>query len=189
MCFAMIASATSGIFGSMAPFIEGLGTAMSVAGPVVQGMAAQKSAEAQARANEYNAQIAESQAEIRAQKASKDERLLRIKGELAKGTQRAAFGAAGLVPDSGSPLNILLDTQRSIEQDANTIRYNAALDEWGLGERANLYRTQASYARSAGSQAMTAGVMGGLTALGTSVSRFSDKWDWMNKPKTGKLGG
>jgi hypothetical protein len=186
MCFQMIATAGSKLFeGGLSSFIEGLGTTMSVAGPIVQGMAAKSSADAQAQAAEYNAEIAEAQAEARSRQAAKEERLLRIKGKLAKGSQRAAFGAAGLDPNAGSPLDILLDTQWAIEEDANTIRYNAALDRWGLMERSKMFNYQAEAARSSGSQAMVAGAVGGLTNLGTSMSKFSDKWDWMSGKKTG----
>lgn len=185
MCLNMIATAGSSLFGGLSPFIEGLGTAMSVAGPIMQGRAQQQAAEAQAKAAEYNAEIAETQAEIRSQEAAKEERMLRVKGRLAKGTQRAAFGAAGLNPNAGSPLDILLDTQQTIEEDASTIRYNAELDRWGLGERAKMFRYQGKAAEAAGDQAMVAGTIGGITNLGTSMSRFSDRWNWMSNSSSG----
>jgi hypothetical protein len=185
MCFNAIAAFGKEMFSGVGPFMEGLGTVMSVTGPVVQGMAAKSSAEAQAKAAEYNAQIAEAQSEVVSRKAAREERLARIRGRLAQGSQRAAFGAAGLDPNVGSPLDILLDTQRAVEEDASTIRYNAALDQWGLGQQARMYRYQAGAARTAGRQAMVSGVMGGLTSLGTATSNFSDRWDWMANKKTG----
>ena len=183
MCINALTTWVSTTFSDLPSFISGMGTAMQVAAPVMTGMAAKESAEAQAKAMEYNAQIEESKAAIAAERAAQEERKLRIRGKLVKGTQRAAFGAAGLDPNVGSPLDVLLDTQWAIEQDAATIRYNAMLDQWGYGSRAQIARYQADVARSTGKQDMTAGVIGGLTHLGTATSRFSDRWDWMNQPQ------
>ena len=182
MCINAMSTWVANMFKDVPSFLGGLGTVMSVAAPVMYGRAAQQSAEAQAKAAEYNAQIEESKAAISAERAAQEERNLRMRGELTKGAQRAAFGAAGLVPDAGSPLDILLSTQQSIEQDAATIRYNALLDQWGYGNRANMERYQADVARATGRQARTAGVIGGLTHLGTAVTNFSNKWDWMGQP-------
>jgi hypothetical protein len=182
MCINALSTWVTNMFKDVPSFLGGLGTVMSVTAPIMYGKAAQESAEAQARAAEYNAQIEENKAAIAAERAAQEERKLRIKGALTKGTQRAAFGAAGLVPDAGSPLDVLLSTQWSIEQDAATIRYNAMLDQWGYGSRASLERYQADVARATGKQARTAGIIGGITHLGTATTRFSDKWDWMGQP-------
>ena len=182
MCINALATWVSNTFSSVPSFLGGLGTVMSVTAPIMAGRSAQQSAEAQAKAAEYNAQIEESKAAISAERAAQEERQLRMRGKLTKGAQRAAFGAAGLVPDAGSPLDVLLSTQWSIEQDAATIRYNALLDQWGYGNRANMERYQADVARATGRQARTAGIIGGLTHLGTAVTNFSDKWDWMGQP-------
>ena len=182
MCVNAISTWVTSMFKDVPSFLGGLGTVMSVAAPVMAGKAAQESAEAQAKAAEYNAKIEESKAAISAERAAQEERKLRMKGALTKGAQRAAFGAAGLVPDVGSPLDVLLSTQWSIEQDAATIRYNAMLDQWGYGSRASLERYQADVARATGKQARTAGIIGGITHLGTAVTNFSDKWDWMGQP-------
>ena len=179
MCINALTAWVTKTFSSVPAFLGGLGTVMSVTAPIMAGRAAQQSAEAQAKAAEYNAKIEESKAAISAERAAQEERQLRMRGELTKGAQRAAFGAAGLVPDAGSPLDILLSTQWSVEQDAATIRYNAMLDQWGYGSRANMERYQAAAARAAGKQARTAGIIGGITHLGVASTRFSDKWDWM----------
>jgi len=182
MCVDAISTWVTNMFKDVPSFLGGLGTVMSVAAPVMAGKAAQESAEAQAKAAEYNAKIEESKAAISAERAAQEERQLRMRGALTKGAQRAAFGAAGLIPDAGSPLDVLLSTQWSIEQDAATIRYNAMLDQWGYGSRASIQRYQADVARATGRQARTAGVIGGLTHLGTAVTNFSNKWDWMGQP-------
>ena len=182
MCNEALTTFAKGMFKDVPAFLGGLGTVMSVAAPVMAGRAAKQSAEAQAKAAEYNAKIEESKAAISAERAAQEERKLRMRGALTKGAQRAAFGAAGLIPDAGSPLDILLSTQWSVERDAATIRYNAMLDQWGYGSRANMERYQADVARAAGKQARTAGIIGGLTHLGTAVTNFSNKWDWMGQP-------
>ncbi len=114
-------------FSSVPEFLGGLGTVLSVAAPEMAGRAAQQSSEAQAKAAEYNAKIEESKAAISAERAAQEERQLRMRGELTKGAQRAAFGAAGLVPDAGSPLDIYIHAV-GVERICHN-KYNAMRDQ------------------------------------------------------------
>jgi hypothetical protein len=222
MCINTIATA----FNSISSIMSGVGAAMSVAGAIQQGNAQAAAAQAQAEYAEYNAKVAQAQAEAQAKMyefqadvaeekskaahvSSREEaRLARIRSNLVKGSQRAAFGAAGLDPNAGSALDILLDTAWATEQDIASIRYNSLMDQWGYGKDVEVANYNAQLARSmgntaleqgkllssqylaAGENAKTAGMISGVTSGATYLgslggSSFSSKWDWMSKPTTG----
>ena len=111
--------------------------AMSAYGAVSQANAASNAAKSQKNAYEYqaqvsrnNAKIAEWQAQNEIAKGQQAEIEQRRKTAALKGTQTASLAARGLDISSGSALNILTDTDYMGEQDALTIRDNAAKAAW-----------------------------------------------------------
>ncbi len=83
------------------------------------------------------------------------------------GAQRAAFGASGLQGDSGSAGDILADTARMGEQDAQTVRTNALKQAWGYQQDALSEQGQGEMAARAGSlNAMGTLLGGGAQAYG-----------------------
>lgn len=137
-----------------ATVIAGAGLATSVAGTAMsaigQGQAASAQAAAQSQAASYQAQVArnaQTVANWNADNARKvgiiNEDQQRQKTGLISGAQKAALAAQGGDVTSGSAVDILGDTARAGEMDAQTIRSNAARTAWG-------YQVQAS---GAGAQA------------------------------------
>jgi hypothetical protein len=110
---------------------------MAVGGAVMQAQGAATAAKSQKNAYEYqaqvsknNAKIAEWQAQNEIAKGQQAEIEQRRKTAALKGTQTASLAARGLDISSGSALNILTDTDYMGEQDALTIRDNAAKAAW-----------------------------------------------------------
>lgn len=110
----------------------------SVAGLGMSTIGAYKQSQAQKQAYEYqsavarnNAQIAEWQAADALERGARSEQSQRLKAAQLKGAQRARMAANGVALDEGSPLAILQDTDFMNEQDALTIRDNAAREAWG----------------------------------------------------------
>jgi hypothetical protein len=66
------------------------------------------------------------------------------------GAQRARLAAGGVDVGSGSALDLLMNTAGIGEQDALTIRNNAAREAWGLRTQAKDQQAQARFARAAG---------------------------------------
>lgn len=95
-------------------------------------------------AGRYNAELAERNADLAEQRAKdatrrgrEAEQRHRVDVRRLIGAQRAAFAAQNVELDSGSALDVQMDTAYLGELDALTIRNNAALEAWG-------YRVQSS---------------------------------------------
>lgn len=100
-----------------------------------------KAANAQARNTELSGQVEE------------DRRRQQTRQLLA--SQRTTFAANNLDMSVGTPMEILGDTAAIGEQDALTIRANAAREAWGYRAEANNYLNQGRAANAAGkNQAM-----------------------------------
>lgn len=105
-------------------------------------------AEYNAQLLERNAQIADMQAQQAAQRGELEEKQFRLRLSQFKGEQRASFGASGAVVDTGSPLDVLVDTAEQGELDALTIRHNAAIEVWGIRNQSAGYRAESSLYRA-----------------------------------------
>lgn len=130
------------------------GTALSGYGAIQQGKTAQAVAESQAQLGEIAAQDA------LAVGSQNEARYRRDVAQVA-GAQKAAFGARN-VASSGTALDLLADTAGIGEEDALTIRNNAAREAYGLRAGAAMTRAAGRQARSnsywqAGSTLLTGG--------------------------------
>jgi hypothetical protein len=85
------------------------------------------------------------------------------------GSQRAAAGAMGIDIGSGSALDILVATAGIGEEEAQTIRNNAAREAWGLRSEAAQQRTQGRLARRQG-------ILGGASTILTGAANFGAGW-------------
>ncbi len=163
-----------------------LGTGVSAIGSIESGQSqsqmARYNAEMARQTAEYNAQVSRQGAEA----ARRNAETIRLAGEteVARqrqkgldllGQERATYGAAG-VEFTGSPLLVMQESAARAEQDALAIRYNyqvkAAGEEtkvWQMDTQAGLTGwqggRQAGLQEFSGSQAATAGWLGGATSL------------------------
>jgi hypothetical protein len=106
-----------------------IGGGISIAGDLEQG-------KIDAATAETNRRIAAAQANDALLRGSIEE--TRYRREIAQivGAQKAAFGQRN-VTVSGTPLDLLSDTAQLGEEDALTIRNNAAREAWGYRSQAN----------------------------------------------------
>ena len=142
-----------------------LATVIGAAGTLMQGMAANSAARAQAAAANQNARIAEAQAHDALERGGQEELRLRRQMAQLQGTQRSMLAASGVDVDSGSALDVQDASMREGEQDAAAIRFNAAREGWGHQVQAANYRNEASAARAAGRNAPFGSVVGAGTSL------------------------
>lgn len=154
-----------------------LAAAIGAVGSIMQGVAANNAAKAQAAIAERNAQIAELQARDSIERGGHEELRLRRQMAIHQGTQRALLAAGGVEVDSGSALDVQDASMREGEQDAAAIRFNAAREGWGHQVQAVNYRSEAAVARSAGRNALFGGILGAGTHLLSSVAPGA----WMRK--------
>jgi hypothetical protein len=138
-----------------------LGTGISVMSQIQQGSQ-------QKRWAEYNAAVAERDAEVAKQNAEYEAGLKRKETERLLGRQRALYGKAGVVLE-GSPLLLMAETAAEGELDALMIERGGRLQS----ER---YRTEATISNLKGKAAQRAGYYGAGTTLLTGASKTAYRY-------------
>jgi len=161
-----------------------VGTAVSsVIASGVSMYGTMQSADAQSASAAYQAQVARNNQTIAEQNAqsAEDVGLVQEQEQRQKtasliGTQRAALAAAGLDPNSGSPLDLQSDSARLGELDAQTIGHNTALEAYNYQTQAGNFAAQAQLADAQSSWATATGFTNLLgKGIGDGLS-FSNKW-------------
>ena len=155
------------------------GTAMSVKGQ----MDAQATAGAQqnylAQQARQRQQIAEQQARDAEQRGEVSVQRQRDLTAQRIGTQTAALAAQGTDME-GSPIDILGDTKRAGEQDALTIKANAAREAYGYKVQGAGFGADASMR-----EGFEPSYLGAGTSLLMGASSLSDKWKMFRQNNPG----
>lgn len=135
------------ILATTALVTSAIGVGVQAYGAQKEQKAANKAAEYNAQIMERNSQIAGMQADNALQRGEVAEKQHRLRVSKLIGEQRAGFGASGAVVDTGSALDVVMDTAEHGELDALTIRHNAAMEAWGYRNQGADYTAQASLSR------------------------------------------
>lgn len=141
---------------------------------VLTAMSGMYAADAQKKSGEYQAEVAEQNAELDEYRADQTARIGAIEEEKhrakvrqMKGAQRANFAARGIDLGSGIVEDMLSETDVMGETDALTIRFNAQNEAWGYRTSAMNERNSGRWAKAAGKNAATG------TYLSTAASMAS----------------
>jgi len=151
-----------------------------IAGAAINAYASAEEASAANQALEYNADILEYNAQVAGIKAEKAEEQgavaeSRFRKELSQaiGAQRAGYASAGVTVDQGTAGDIVAETRMVGEEDALTIRYNAALQAFDYRTQARDFMMRADLERMKQRDPLKAGLMGflgGTTKLGATYA-------------------
>lgn len=144
------------------PYLILAAATVSAVGAVRQGQAAKAAADYNATIANQNAQAAAAQGEAASEQQARE-------SERKMGSAMAAYGASGVQMGSGSPMDVLADVARSSELDRQTTVYNYKMRGLGFQDQAGLDIAQGENASSAGY--LTA--MGALfQGAGTAIPKF-----------------
>ena len=145
--------------------IAGVGAGISAIGQWKAGTKMKEAGEAeqsaafdQAALIDFNAHIADIQAEDALQRGQADEHRFRQGIALTVGSTRAGFAAQGVDLNEGSPVDVQADQVFRGELDAHQITTNAAREAWGFKVNAYDLRKQADIRRKEGINAAKTGV-------------------------------
>ncbi len=168
-------SGNTGVYASL--FTSVLGAATSAYGQRLQGEAEARRLQFNANVAEDNAKNAEYGAEDAIKRGKHEERKYRQRVNLFIGKQRAAFGGSGVDVTTGAPADVIAESIRHGEDDAATIRYNAAVEAWSIKAGAAGYRGKALLSRmDAEGAALSSEIAAGstlLTGLGTATTNYA----------------
>lgn len=148
-------------------------TTMSMQAQQKQAQQQKASAEYQAKVAEQNQELAQEQAASVKRQGYDDAQRQRLKAAGIIGTQRAIAGASGITVDTGSNLDLTMETAEKGELDALAIHqqsldksHNIQIQGWNAGQQAQAYAWQAdSIDPTAG---MVGTALGGLAKAGSN---------------------
>ncbi len=157
--------------------LTAIGVGLNIYGQLRAGREAKRQAEAAARAREseaglldYNAQVADVQAQDAIERGADEESRFRTGVRGLIGQHRADVGAGGTIVGEGSAADVEADVKFLEELDAMQIRNNAARQAWGykvdagdIRERARIARTEGTELRRAGKEAQKGARIGAAT--------------------------
>lgn len=140
-----------------------VGSGVMAAGSAYQqGQVAKQTARNNATMAEYAAQDAQRRGEEQVQSIQR-------KAAGLKGAQRSIMASRGLDLGSGTPAELLDQTDFFAEQDVATTRYNASRDAWSSRAQGQDMLTQGRYAARTANQQAIGSLMG-------TAGSVSDKW-------------
>lgn len=162
-----------------------LGTALMVGGTLLSGAGQIASANADAKAAQYNAEVqrqnamlADRQAKNILESGMREEQKQKAQTQQLMAKQQAAQAANGVDVTFGTPLDLMVDTAKMGAVDALTIRTNAYRNYDDTRNQAVASRNQAALYDMQAKNARTAGIIG---ALGTMASGFGSAYANANK--------
>jgi hypothetical protein len=155
----------------------------AIGGSLAQAQQYKTQADYEKSVADSNAIMAEIQARDIITRGNKEAEKLKQKGKEIVGAQRTALAAQGIDIESGSALDVQLDTASQIAGDIVTIRNNAWLEAWGLRYQSTQYSFQGQMAYMAGqNKAKTTLLTGGMEAVGYTAQGAG----WLSKMGSNK---
>ncbi len=176
--------------------MAGISTGFSIYNQVRAGRQEKKAgeqqrevAESQAELLDFNADIADQQAQDALVRGQQEEQRFRQGIDGIIGHQRAAAAASNVDVGFGSPLDVQADAAFLGEQDALTIRTNAAREAWGYEveafdtrKRAEITRREGVMLEAQGRQRATQSYLGAVnTGLGFGQSLVQMRYGFNNR--------
>lgn len=161
-------------------------TIIGAVGQVQQANAASAAAEYNAQVAEMNAEISEKRAKSVIEAGANEEQMKRQEVQRILGQQQAGLAANGVDLTFGSPLDTIVDTAVLGELDALTIRtntyreaYNSRVDAVNQRAGAELHRYEAKTTKQGGY----------LAAMGTILGGAGQAYQQWSQPRTGSTVG
>ncbi|MGC9196340.1 MAG: hypothetical protein ACP5IL_12935 [Syntrophobacteraceae bacterium] len=149
--------------------IAAVSAAAGIAGTVMQGEASAQSANYQAAVASNNQKIAQQNQQMALEQGAIAQEQAKEKEGAQIAQERAAYGAMGVDPNSGSPLSVRESTSELGQLNANTIKYNSHVQAWNDVNQAGAYGAQSSLYGSQAGWDTAGSVIGG-------IGNVSSKW-------------
>jgi hypothetical protein len=154
--------------------IAGVGAVASGVGAYNKSVADRAAYQIQSTVAGQNAAIADLQAQDAIRRGQVTEFNSTLKARQLKGQQIAQMAGGGLDLSSGSPTNILTDTDLMSAADAAVIRGNAMKEAWGYKVQEANYKSNADILKMRAD--MESPLASGATSLLTGAGRVASSW-------------
>lgn len=150
--------------------LTAIGLGLAVGGTVWNAIQTHRAGKKQEEQAQYNAAIAEAQAQDAIARGKQDEDRYRASIRQNIGSARAAYAAQGVDVGSGSAAEVQGDIAYLGELDALQLRNNAAREAWGYRVEARNYLDQGRNARTAARNQIIGSVLGTAGQVATTVA-------------------
>jgi len=150
--------------------IAAAGMVLTAIGTAVGAYSQYEQGRSQQKWSEYNAAIAERDAEFARQSAEYEAGLIRREKEKTLARQRALYSKAGVTLE-GSPLELMAETAGEYEMDALMIERGGKLESQRYRSEAQLSRMKGSAARRAGYYGAGSTLLTGMGKAGTAYGQ------------------
>lgn len=154
--------------------ITGISTLFGVYSAFSQAQAQEKMANYNARMAEYQAEANRRNAQAAQNAAAYQEDRHRERARKLMSSMRSLYGASG-VAEEGTPLLVMEESAANAELDAQAIRYQGNVQSMQYTSQAALDKMEANLYRMRGKQAQTAGWWTAGSGLLTGASTFYDQ--------------
>lgn len=138
-----------------------MAVAMLVASTLISAYGAIRSGQAQSAAAKYNSQVAQQNAQATQQQGEAAAEQQRQDAMRKLGLMQANYGASGVDPGSGSPMDVFADSVQKSTLDNLTTKYNYQMRALGYQNSATLDSYQSDQASTAGYLNATGTLLGG----------------------------
>lgn len=144
------------------------GTGLAMYGQLKQG-------QDQANQDIANQNLANAQSADAYQRGANAVGRARTEGTQTIGAEKVAYAASGVDLQSGTPLSTMADTRALSEQDAATLRNNAAREAWGYQVQASNFAQQARAAKQNAALGALATGLGGVGQAASILGRWTSQ--------------
>jgi hypothetical protein len=149
-----------------------LTTIIAIAGVAISAASTVYSAVSSSNAQKQNAKVADYQATMAANAAKTKELQQRELDRRILASQRTKYAASGVTTE-GSPLLVMMESQRQAELDAMRIRYGGEVEATG-------WRARSAYYDTLSRQSMASGMIGAGRTLLTGATDIYNQQQLMN---------
>lgn len=167
--------------GMVMPLLTLAGAAVSAIGSYEQGQAQSKALSYQAQVASNNAQIAQEQASLATQKGEQQALAQGEKNRATQGAIASSMAANGVDVNTGSAANVKQSADLLGMQDVQTIRSNAAIENYGYRSQKMGYEAEAGLDTAEAKWAKQSAIFGAVgSLLGGAVGAAGKYQDWQN---------
>lgn len=150
---------------------------ISLAGTAIKVGAASAHGAAASQAARINAAQAQEQAAHAVTRAILPGMRATMRGGRTIAAQRVIYGASGVDPNVGSPVDVARETRLFSQLDEEVIRNNAALEARGFRTKSQAYYQQASYAEAEARNEILSSIIGGVGSAAMIGAKA-----WLDRP-------
>lgn len=140
-----------------------MAVAAMIAAAVVTAYSAVRSGQAQSAAASYNAKVADQNAEAMRQQGAAAQEQQRQDAMRKLGLMQANYGASGVDPSTGSPLDVFADSVQKSTLDNLTTKYNYQMRALGYQNSSTLDSFQSDQASTSGYLNAAGSLLGGAS--------------------------